>query len=95
MAFTLGRIYYFEESDNQLLFFVITTYLLNFILPIYLFYFNNLVFSCIIAILLAISSLILFIEIKRTTNNYKVLAIPYVLMMVFIASYITTTLILG
>lgn len=84
LTFILLKIIHEHKMKNDLIFFVITNYLLSFSFLIFLFHFNDYLFSLVNMFLLLINTIFLNYEIKLTFNKIKLLSIPYLAYITFI-----------
>lgn len=70
---------YLENIDHDNLFYIILNFIFLIILPLYYFYFNDLIYSFIISIMLLISSFILNLKIKEIFHEVKIFPLIYFL----------------
>ena len=84
ISFLFFHIIYENKMKNDLLFFVISNFVLSFSFICFLFYFKDYLFSLTNMFLLLINTIFLSYEIKKTYDKYKLLSIPYLIYIVFI-----------
>lgn len=81
-----------DKLDNTSIFLLISNYILLFSIVVYYNYFNNYIYSFILSILLMIMSYLLIRDIKSKLNYYQVLSIPYLILTIYIFSYLLVNL---
>lgn len=84
LSFLFCHIIYERKMKNDLLFFVCCNFLLSFSFLLFLFYFQDYLFSLANIFLLLVNTIFLNYEIKNTYDKYKLLSIPYFIYVVFI-----------
>ncbi len=84
LTFVFCHLIYENKMKNDLLFFVISNFILSFSFLVFLFYYKDYLISLINIILLLLNTVFLSYEIKNTYDKYKVLSIPYLIYIVFI-----------
>ncbi len=84
LLFLIGHIIYDDKMTKDLLFFVISNFILSFAFLFYLFTFKDYLFSLVSVFLLVINTICLCYEIKLSKDKYKLLSIPYLSYVVFI-----------
>ena len=84
LSFLFLHIIYERKMKNDLLFFVCSNFILSFSFLVFLFYFQDFLFSLVNIFLLLINTIFLNFEIKNTYDKYKLLSIPYFIYIVFI-----------
>ena len=77
-----------NKLNKDLLFNLFTIYILNIALSLFYFYFNNLIYSLFISLILMVFSFILIIDLKELFKHTPILSIPYFLFTIFMFSNI-------
>ncbi len=94
----INIIYLFQKNEinNNNLFFILGSYILNISLIILLVYFKNYILSLIICIILLAFSYVLILSLRETTGKHYFLSIPYFVYIIYIfASLINYYITLG
>lgn len=84
LTFLFCHIIHEHKMKNDLFFFVISNFILSFSFLIFLFYYNDYLFSLVNIFFLLLNTIFLSYEIKLTYDKYKILSIPYLIYIVFI-----------
>ena len=84
LSFLFCHIIYENKMKNDLLFFVVTNFVLSFSFLVFLFYFKDFLLTLVSIIFLLINTVCLSNEIRLTYNKYRLLSIPYLIYIVFI-----------
>lgn len=84
LTFLILKILHEHKMKNDLVFFVITNYILSFSFLIFLFHFKDYLFSFVNMFLLLINTIFLNYEIKLAFNKIKILSLPYLIYITFI-----------
>lgn len=87
IAVPIYKIYVNHKGNNDLLFSMITCYVLSFSIPIFYYYFGATIFSALLTFLLIIAAFLLLRDIKNIFGKYQVLSIPYFIFVVYTFSY--------
>lgn len=73
-----------NRMKNDLLFFVISNFILSFAFLVFFFHYNDYLFSFVTMFFLLLNTIFLSYEIKVTYDKYKILSLPYLIYIVFI-----------
>lgn len=73
-----------HKMKNDLLFFVISNFILSISFIVFLFYYKDYLFSLINMFFLLLNTIFLSFEIKMTYDKYSILSMPYLMYIVFI-----------
>jgi len=84
LTFLFCHIIYERKMKNDLFFFVISNFILSFSFLIFLFYYNDYLFSLVNVFFLLLNTIFLSYEIRMTYDKYKILSLPYLIYIVFI-----------
>lgn len=74
--------------DNNLLFLILTNYLLNFSTALFYYYFSNLTLSLISTLALLICTIFLIKDFRRILRFIPLRSIPYVIYIIYLTSKI-------
>lgn len=84
----LSYFFYFliriNKLKNNLLFFLLSNFILSFSFLVFLFYYKGCLFSLINIFLLLINTIFLSFEIRVTYGKYSILSMPYLLYIMFV-----------
>lgn len=82
------KIIWIDKLDNDLLFLILSNYILIFLLSIIFNSSYHLFYSILVSLILMIVSFLLIRKIKSIYNRYQILSIPYFIFCVYIFSNI-------
>lgn len=82
------KIIWFDKLDNDLLFLLLSNYILIFLLSIIFNSNNPLFYSILVSLFLMILAFFLIRKIKSIYNRYQILSIPYFIFCVYVFSNI-------
>ena len=74
--------------NNDLIYWLITTYILNISMSLFYFYFNNLIYSLFNSLFLMVISFFLILDLKRVLKRTPILSLPYFLFTIMLFSNI-------
>ena len=78
------RLIFEKKMKNDLVFFVISNFILSFSFLVFLFYYKDYLFSLVNMFFLLLNTIFLNYEIKITYDKYRLLSIPYLIYIVFL-----------
>lgn len=84
LSFLFCHLIFEKKMKNDLFFFVITNFILSFTFLLFLFYYQDYLFSLVNIFFLLINTIFLSFEIKITYDKYKLLTMPYLIYIAFI-----------
>ena len=73
-----------NKMKNDLVFFVISNFILSFSFLVFLFYYKDYLFSLVNMFFLLLNTIFLSFEIKITYDKYRLLSMPYLIYVVFL-----------
>ena len=73
-----------NKIKNDLVFFVISNFILSFSFLVFLFYYKDYLFSLVNMFFLLLNTIFLSFEIKITYDKYRLLSMPYLIYVVFL-----------
>ena len=77
LSFLFIRLVIKNQMKRDLLFFVLSNYILSFSFLVFLFYFKDYVISFLNILFLLLNSIFLTYELKSTYDKYRLFSIPY------------------
>ncbi len=87
MAFNISELFCLKKVNNNLLFYALTNYILNFSVIIFFYYYRSMPYSVFTCLLLFISSIPLLKEIKKIRGNFSYITILYSLLIFYVLNY--------
>ena len=84
----IWKIISFDLMDENILFLVLTNYLLNIAVALFFLFFHNMLFSLISITLLSVFTILLTLRFKKIFGFYKLTSVPYLLYVLFMFTYI-------
>lgn len=84
----IWKIITFDLMDDDTLFLILTSYLLNVATAIFFLFFQNMLFSLISITMLSVFTILLILKFKKVFGFYKLTSIPYLLYVLFMFTYI-------
>jgi hypothetical protein len=84
LSFLFCHIIYENKMKNDLLFFVVTNFVLSFSFLVFLFYYKDYLLSLVNVFFLLLNTIFLSYELKFTYDSYRILSIPYLIYIVFL-----------
>ena len=84
----IWKVVSFDLMNEDTLFLILTSYLLNIATALFFLFFQNMLFSLISITMLSIFAILLILRFKKVFGFYKLTSIPYLLYVLFMFTYI-------